>query len=163
MFGRDAYNISMLSRRFQVSLWHFLLSLSAVANLLSCSSDQYEHGEISGDSEERVRVLNDSPVLQAALAQALDVNEDYKRGLASTHSDERLATFLESKPGKLYWKLRDDLRGEPGYYVPGQTRFKILFESSVFPYDKVEFESGPWKGRIGWISKDSFYDARTAW
>ncbi|SRR5579884_1677862 len=140
-----------------------LLCLAAITLLLSCGRDGYEHATIAGDSQTRVRVLNDSPIIQAALTQALQVLEEHKRGLGSRASDKRLTTFLASRPGKLYWKLKDDLREEPGYYVSGQTRFKILFESSVFPFNKVEFESGPWKGRIGWISKDSFYDARTAW
>jgi hypothetical protein len=50
---------------------------------------------------------------------------------------------------------------EPGFDVPGQTRFKILFESDVLLYSKVEFESGTLKGQVGWLSRGAFHDGRT--
>ena len=39
--------------------------------------------------------------------------------------------------------------------------FKILFESDVLLYSKVQLESGPFKGQVGWLSRGAFHDGRT--
>jgi hypothetical protein len=131
--------------------------------LSQCSSDGYQHAAISGDSQAYALVLYDSPTVQSMVDQALHVEQEHIRGLGSPDKSVRLTTFLESRPGKLFWKLADDMGKEPGFDVPGQTRFRILFESNVLPYSKVEFERGPFKGRVGWLSRGSFDDPRTGY
>ena len=68
------------------------------------------------------------------------------------------AASVESE--KEYEKISDDMAKESGYEVPGQTKFKIVFESDVLRYSKVEFESWPFRGRVGWVSIGSFVDPR---
>jgi hypothetical protein len=94
--------------------------------------------------------------------QALQTEREYMNGLSSANEKEKLSTFLESRPSKVYRKLASDMGKEPGYDVPGQTRFRILFESNVVPYTNVIFTDGPFKGQTGWLSRASFSDPRTA-
>ena len=142
-----------------MNCWYLVFSTFLILCISGCSSDTYEHATVSGDSRTTVNVLYDSPAVQKMVDQALETERQYHRGLSDP--DKRLATFLESSPGKLYAKLRIDMPKEPGYEVPGQTRFKILLESDILPYSKVEFEDGPFKGQIGWLSRAAFVDGRT--
>lgn len=140
---------------------HFRLIFVALMflGLSGCSSDGYQHGTVSGDSRTTVNVLYDSPAVKKMVDQALETERQYHSGLSDP--DKRLATFLESSPGKVYAKLRIDMPKEPGYEVSGQTRFKILLESDILPYSKVEFEDGPFKDQVGWLSRAAFVDGRT--
>ena len=137
-----------------------LCLISVTVGLVNCG-DGYQHFTLHGGPQSRVRVVNDSPLVAAMVQHALDEEREYFRGLSSPKESERLATFLQSGPGKLYNKLKNDFQRAPGYDVPGQTRFKLLFESNVLPYSKVEFDSGPVKGQIGWMSRADFDDTRT--
>jgi len=122
-----------------------LCVLSAVV-LSQCSSDGYQHATISGDSRTRVHVLYDSPKLQSIVDRALQARDERR------HNFWRTDNFVQ--------RAADDMRKEPGYEVPGKTRFKILFESDALMYSKVEFESDSFKGQVGWLSRSSFDDPR---
>jgi hypothetical protein len=74
-----------------------------------------------------------------------------------------MAAFLDFKYGNIPAELAVALRAMPGYNVAGGTRFKILAESDIFPYDKVQFETGPVKDRVAWIAKGTFRDGRFDW
>ena len=151
----------MLAEVLQNRLCLLLVCGLSPLGLLQCSSDGYQHATISGDSRTHAHVLYDSPAIQSMVDQALQTEQTYIRGLGSPDPSKRLTTFLESAPGKLYRKLGDDMGREPGYDVPGQTRFKILFESDALPYSKIEFERGPFKGQVAWLSRQSFDAPRT--
>jgi hypothetical protein len=138
-----------------------LLCALCVLELSQCTSDGYQHATISGDSQTRVRVLYDSPKIQSMVEQVLQAEQEYQRGLASLDKTKSLATFLQSRLGNRVQTLAADMGREPGYDVPGRTRFKILLEADVLLYSKVEFEDGSFKGQVGWLSRGSFDDART--
>jgi hypothetical protein len=125
-----------------------LCALSALC-LSQCSSDAYQHATISGDSRTNAHVLYDSPAIQKIVDQALQAREERRRNFWRTDN------FVK--------RAADDMGNEPGFDVPGQTRFKILFESDVLMYSKVEFESGPYKGQVAWLSRRSFDAPRTGW
>jgi len=139
----------MLAEVLQNRLWLLLLFALSNLGLSQCRSDRYEHATISGDSRTRAHVLYDSPRLQSIVDQALQAREERKRDFFRTDN------FVQ--------RAADDMRKEPGYEVPGQTKFKILFESDTLLYSKVEFESGPFKGQVGWLSRGAFHDGRTGW
>jgi hypothetical protein len=115
--------------------------------LSECGSDGYQHATISGDPRTRVHVFYDSPAIQSIVDQALQAMQERRRNFWRTDN------FVQ--------RAADDMRKEPGYDVPGGTRFKILFASDALLYFKVEFESGPFKGQVGWLSRGAFHDGRT--
>jgi hypothetical protein len=137
----------MLAEVLQNRLCLLLLCVLSVLGLSQCSSDGYEHETISGDSRTRAHVLYDSPAIQRIVDRALQAKEERRRNFWRTDNFAQRAA--------------DDMRKEPGYDVPGGTRFKILFESNVLLYSKVEFESGVLKGQVGWLSRGAFHDGRT--
>jgi hypothetical protein len=139
----------MLAEVLQNRLCLLLLCALSVLGLSHCSSDGYHHATISGDSRTRAHVLYDSPRLESTVDQALRARQERTRDFWRTDD------FVQ--------RAADDMGKEPGYEVPGQTRFKILFESDALMYSKVEFESGPFKGQVGWLSRGSFYDPRTGY
>jgi hypothetical protein len=55
----------------------------------------------------------------------------------------------------------DDIAQKPGFDIAGGTGLKIVFEANGLPYSKVEVETGPFKGRLGWLSRASIDDPRT--
>jgi hypothetical protein len=138
-----------------------LLCAFLILGLSQCGWDEYQHATIDGDSRRHAHVLYDSPAVQRMVDQALAAKQEYSRDLSTSDSSKRLATLLGDRAGKAYQKLLKDMPTQPGYDVPRQTKFKILFESDISPYSKVEFESGLFKGQIGWISRGSFDDPRT--
>jgi hypothetical protein len=138
-----------------------LLCAVSVLALSQCTSDGYQHATIRGDSTTRTRVLYNTPKIQSLVKQVLLSKEEHRRGLASPDKRTMLATFLFSRLGNLIKQTADEMGREPGYDVPGRTRFKILLESDVLLYSKVEFESGPFKGQVGWLWRGSFDDPRT--
>jgi hypothetical protein len=111
---------------FQNRSLKLVLCACSILGLSSCgSSDGYVHAITS---ETHAHVLYDSPTIQKIVAQALQAERDYKDGLRSP--EKRRPTFLfGSHPSDPFRKLRADK--EPGYDLPGKTRFKILFESDV--------------------------------
>ena len=139
----------MLAEVLQNRLCLLLLCGLTALGLSECSWDGYNHATISGDSRSRAPVLYDSPRLQSIADQALQAREERRRDFWRTEN------FVQ--------RAADDMRKEPGYEVPGQTRFKILFESDALMYSKVEFESGPFKGQVGWLWRGSFDDPRTGY
>jgi hypothetical protein len=141
----------VLQKRFCLLL---LCTLSALC-LSQCDSDGFQHATIRGDPQTRVHVLYDSPRIQGIVDQVLQAEQ--LRGIGNI--DERIATA--ARVARFAQNAADDMGKEPGYNVPGQTTFKILFESGYLFYSKVEFESGPFKGQIGWLSRRSFDDPRT--
>jgi hypothetical protein len=136
----------------------FVVVLS-VLGLSNCGLVGDGHFTVSGDSHTYVHVLYQSPALQSMVEQAVREKQEYINGLRS--EKDRLATFLFWRPGKPYPELAVEMGKEPGYEVPGQTRFEILFESDVVPYTKVVFDDGPFRGMIGWLSRAAFDDPRT--
>jgi hypothetical protein len=137
----------MLAEVLQNRQYLLLLCALSALCLSRCSSDAYQHATISGDSRTNAHVLYDSPAIQRIVDGALEAKEKRRRNFWLTDN------FVQ--------KAADDMRKEPGYDVPGQTRFKILYESDVLLYSKVEFESGAFKGRVGWLSRGAFHDGRT--
>jgi hypothetical protein len=91
----------------------------------------------------------------------LRAKEEYSSGLASPDDKKRLATTVAGVGENYVQRAADDMNKEPGFDVPGGTRFRILLESDALLYSKVEFESGPLQGRVGWLSRGSFDDPRT--
>jgi hypothetical protein len=140
-------------------LFPFLL----VVLLCSCRSDGYMHATLNGGSKDRVRVLIDSPSVRESLRQAVQADENHKTRLASRDPKEQMAAFMDPRPGTMPAQIIKDLMQAPSYEAPGHTRCKILFESNAFPFDKIQFESGPSKGQVGWIAKGSFPDRRFEW
>jgi hypothetical protein len=136
----------MLAGVLQNRRYLLLCALSALG-LSQCSSDAYQHATISGDSRTSAHVLYDSPAIQRIVDRALQAREERRRNFWRTDN------FVQ--------RAADDMGKETGFDVPGQTRFKILFESDVLLYSKVEFESGAFKGRVGWLSRGAFHDGRT--
>lgn len=112
-----------------------------------------------GDSHTHVHVLYDSPAVQSVADRLLEAKQRYVRGFSSHSEKKGTAAFLESQ--ELYRRLLVDLDREPGFDVPGQTRFKILAESDILPYSKVAFDDGPFKGRVGWMPRVWIDDPRT--
>jgi hypothetical protein len=55
----------------------------------------------------------------------------------------------------------DILAKQPGFDVAQQAHFKILVEADSFPYSKVAFDDGPFKGQVGWVWRGSIDDPRT--
>ncbi len=131
-----------MSRSRHLFLCPFLVLISS-----SCAWDGYPHAATMGDSRTRVHVLYDSPVVQSAADQLLQAKQQHVRAFSSHNEKEGMAAFLASQ--ELYRKLADELGREPGYDVPGQTQFRILVESDILPYSKVEFDEGPIRG--GWV------------
>ena len=127
----------------------------------SCGSDGFQHAKVTGDSRTGARVLYDSPNIQRLVKQVLLAKEEHRKGMASPDKSTALATFLFSRLGNLIKQTADEMGRESGFDVPGGTRFKTLFESDVLFYSKVEFESGAFKGQVGWLSRSSFDDPRT--
>lgn len=121
------------------------------------------HAALSGSRHDLVRVLYDSPSVERLYAYALQKHSEHKAGLASKDEKIQMATFMDFQFGKISGILKQRLKSLPSYSVGGGTEFVILAEDDIFPYDKVRFESGPVKGRIGWIARGSFRDGRFDW
>jgi hypothetical protein len=137
----------MLAEVLHNRLGRLLLCVLSALVLSECRSDGYQHATISGDQRTRARVLYDSPAIQSIVDQALQAMQERRRNFW------RFDNFVQ--------RAADDMRKEPGYDVPGGTRFKILFESDALMYSKVELESGPFKGQVGWLWRGAFHDGRT--
>ena len=137
----------MLAKVLQNRLCLLLTCVLSALGLSHCRSDGFVHETISGDSRTPVHVLNDSPRLQSIVDRALQAREEHRRNFWRTDN--------------LVQKAANEMGKEPGYDVPGGTRFKILFESDALLFSKVEFESGPFKDQVGWLSRVAFHDGRT--
>src|SRR5690242_2083802 len=124
-----------------------LLCVLSTIVLSECRSDGYQHASISRDPRTGTHVSYDSRAIQKIVDRAVQAKEERRRDIWRTHNFVQIAA--------------DDMRKEPGYDVPGGTRFKILFESDALQYSKVEFESGPFKGQVGWLWRGAFHDGRT--
>jgi hypothetical protein len=120
------------------------------------------HATISGDSRYLAHVLYDSPKVRNMVDSALERERGRLRDPIGVMRRDGLETMLDSRRNP-YERLEDEMDKESGYEVPGGTRFRILFESGAVPYSKVELEDGNFKGRVGWLSRRSWYDRRTEW
>lgn len=69
----------------------------------------------------------------------------------------------EKQRGPNYQRLANELPKQPGYDVWVFVRCKILFDggpNAGLPYWKVEFENGPFKGKVGWVPREAIDNAR---
>jgi hypothetical protein len=138
------------------------LSSVSIFGLLRCNWDKYQHCRLNGDPQSRVRVLYDSPELNALVDQVTRLHEAHLRALGSLSEKERLNAFMLDGFGKSQKKIADDIGKLPGYDAPGQTRFKILYQSNALQYYvKAQFEAPPLEGKVGWVPVGSFDDSRT--
>lgn len=150
----------------QVTPTHTLSRLSLTfANVLllcaltNCSADGYQHCTVLGDSHARVHVAYDSDAFENKVSRALHNRVEYSQNLAmSLKRTPKLYAQLTVHATPL---LPDDIAQQPGFDVTGGSGFKILFEENTLPFSKVEFETGPFTGRIGWLQRASMDDPRT--
>jgi len=108
-----------------------------------CHTDGYQHARVL--SHGTVHVLYDIPEPQYQRFEY----EYRKRAETDPAKQQELA------------KGKTEVAARPGFDVPGGAPFKIIFESQDLMYSKVEFDSGPLRGRAGWIWKGSIDDPRT--
>ena len=152
--GRGKPQGEVLQRRLR-----FLACALSALVLSHCTWDRVK---VEGDSQTRVRALYDSPVIQAKAEQAVRAEEQFIREMTSLSAAAALQRQeILRRHAETERNLINEMGLEPGYEVPGQIKFKILFGPDGVPYVKVEFESGPFRGRVGWLRRGSFDDPRT--
>ena len=147
--GRESIQITgPVTRKTLLTALYAILPLT----LSQCHVD-LDHATTSGGPETSTHVLYDSPAIEGMVGAALKTYQE----LQYSGKD------LNFEGGELNRKLIVEMEREPGYDVPGQTRFRILFQESIIPYTKVVFESGPFKGRVGWLRPGTYDDPRMHW
>lgn len=115
-----------------------------------------EHYTLRGDSRVHQQFLYDSADVRSLAEQATQ----FERRLRQ--QGQTMDDFLFSRPGGAFRKVNKEMEKQPGYEVPGEISFKILFELGNLSYSKAQFTDGALKGQIGWVAKGSFDDPRTA-
>ena len=109
---------------------------------------------LRGDSRTRVRVLYDSPDVRRLADEAAQIER-------RLHEEgQSPGDFINSRPGKAFVRIRDEMESQPGYEVQGGTSFRILFEVGNLFYSKVQFTDGAFNGQFAWAPKGSFDDPR---
>jgi hypothetical protein len=115
---------------------------------------------LRGDSNARVHVVYDSPIIEDLADQAVRSREEAAKELGSREDiGTRLSVWHQS--GRFLSERGERIGKEPGFDVPGRTAITILRESDTLRYSKVRFDDGPFKGKVGWVSRGLIDDPRT--
>jgi hypothetical protein len=135
----------------QNRFWGRFCLLCFLVGLTSCT-DGYPHATFIGGSGS-VHVLYDSARVQQMVE---DYDSDVKASLSSGDAS------LMAHRSMAHDMVMNELAKQPAFDVPRGCRFKILLETHMLPtYSKVEFDDGPCKGQIAWVSRAFIDDPRT--
>ena len=140
--------------------WLLLVFVSMLVMIVLWIWDGYQQWTVVGDSNGRAHAAYDSAAFQQKVDHALHERVDYAQSTVRSDGGPPKVYSRVTVHGNL---VENDIGQQPGFDVPEGTRLKILFEADALPYKKVEFETGAFKGRVGWLSDASIDDPRTHW